>query len=100
MTQPSTPAPLTHEDTRSEATAPSVAGSNKRLKLASLASLFLIELWAGVASLSSAMAGLGAPLGAFCDANPLLNSRLSLAHLTSLSASQSEKSSGMFPKPR
>ena len=68
-----------------------MAGSSKRRKLASLASLFLIELWAGVALLSSAMAGLGAPLGAFYEANPLLNSLLSLAHPTLLLASQSEK---------
>ena len=75
VTQPSTPAPLAREATSREATAPPVAPSSKRLKLASLASLFLIELWAGVASLSSAMAELGAPLGAFCEANPLLKSR-------------------------
>ena len=57
--QPSTPAPLAREAAGSEATAPDVASSNKRLKLASLALLFLLELGAGVASLSSAMAELG-----------------------------------------
>ena len=53
-----------------DATDPPVASSSKRLKLVSLASLFLIELWAGVTSLSSAMAESGAPLGAFCESNP------------------------------
>ena len=98
VTQPPTPAPLTREDTSSEATGPPVAHSSKRLKLASLASLFLIEMWAGVASLSSAMAELGAPLGAFCEARPLLNSLLSLVHPTSLLASQSEKGEWDIPK--
>ena len=64
---------------------------SKRRKFASLASLFLIELWAGVASLSSVMAELGAPLGAFCESNSLRNLLLSLSHPTSLLASQSEK---------
>ena len=59
VSQPSTPAPLAREAAGSEATAPDVASSNKRLKLASLALLFLLELGAGVASLSSAMAELG-----------------------------------------
>jgi len=57
--QSSTPAPLAREATGSKATAPDVASSNKRLKLASLALLFLLELGAGVASPSSAMAELG-----------------------------------------
>ena len=91
--EPSEPQSLPHSlaSSEHESRHSPPAAEHKRLKLSSLASLFLIELWAGVASLSTAMSKLGAPLRAFCEADTLLHSLLTLTHPTLLSASQSEK---------
>ena len=64
---------------------------SRTLKQVALATLCLIELWSGVASLSSSLCSLGASLHAYCESNPLLNLLLSQAHPEALSASESEK---------
>ena len=56
-----------------------------------IATLCLIKLWSGVASLSTALCAQGASLHAYCESNPLLNTLLSRAHPEAQSASQSEK---------
>ena len=61
-----------------------------RLSAAVLAGLILVELWAGVASLSTSFLDAGHSLYAFCEANPLLHSLLSLLHPDSLTALKSE----------
>ena len=62
-----------------------------KVKAASLAALFLIELWSGVASLSSVLCAQGASPRAFCKSNPLLHQLLSTLHPDAQSASQSEQ---------
>ena len=54
---------------------PPAARSSKRSRLSSsvVACLLLVELWAGVASLSTAFQDAGHTLFAFCEANPLLH---------------------------
>ena len=52
----------------------------KHVKAASLAALFLIEFWSGVASLSSVLCALGASLLVYCKSNPLLHHLLSALH--------------------
>ena len=71
---------------------PPTARSPKRSRLASsvFACLLLVELWAGVASLSTSFADAGHNLFAFCEANPLLHALLSLLHPDSLTALKSE----------
>ena len=63
----------------------------KQVKAVSLAALFLIELWSGVASLSSVLCAQGASLRAFCESNPLLHQLLSTLHPDAQSASRSEQ---------
>ena len=62
----------------------------KQVKAASLAALFLIELWSGVASLSSVLCAQGASLQAYCESNPLLHKLLSTLHPDAQSASRSK----------
>ena len=62
----------------------------RQLTTAVLACLVLVELWAGVASLSTSFMDAGHSLFAFCEANPLLHSLLSLLHPDSLTALKSE----------
>ena len=62
----------------------------RQLATAVLACLVLVELWAGVASLSTSCLDAGHSLFAFCEANPLLHSLLSLIHPDSLTALKSE----------
>ena len=82
------PPPLTSAVTQQ----PPTARSHKRSRIASsmFACLLLVELWAGVASLSTSFADAGHNLFAFCEANPLLHSLLSLLHPDSLTALKSE----------
>jgi site-specific DNA-cytosine methylase len=61
-----------------------------------IATLCLIELWSGVASLSTALCAQGASLHAYCESNPLLNTLLSQAHPGAQSASLSEKGEWKF----
>ena len=61
-----------------------------RLPSAVLVCLVLVELWAGVASLSTSFMDAGHSLFAFCEANPLLHSLLSLIHPDSLTSLKSE----------
>ena len=68
----------------------------KRLKPMEIATLCLIELWSGVASLSTALCAQGASLHAYCESNPLLNTLLSQAHPGAQSASLSEKGEWKF----
>ena len=104
---PAVPAPLPNSPTKTEDKAPTLtildpvtvpvlpqsqlpkhpSKVHKRLKAVSLAALFLIELWSGVASLSSVLCA----QGAYCESNPLLHHLLCALYPDALSATQSER---------